>query len=378
MRRVISGKIQCLFGVIALALGSAFASAPPSSPSDPQIQYLLKHFTPDGSMVLSYSDRNRAFLYDQALAVIAFSHAGEKSAAERVLRTLTKLQASDGSWTFQYLSHANSVEPAEEKTSPAGAIAWVAIATETYEKQFSSKSFHPMLAKCLHYLDSQRVQVDWNGKTSHPVRFSPSRGSIIAFEHNLDTYSAFLHSNDPYYLHAASDIRVFLESMWDKKRFHPGFNLEDGKPNYDENYLDTQSWGVLALGVSGSDDQNFKRGLKTNCEEFLSSGRLNSDSSPITGFVAYHPRGRAPSSLAPVWSEGSYGMLMALRVSGVESCGSLSETDITRNLNRMTTSSGGVAYATTSNDPDFASTASVAGTAWQYFYRVGYNPFLAE
>jgi hypothetical protein len=342
--------------------------------TDSQIQNLLGRFTPNQGLILSYQNSNRGFLYDQALAVMAFSEAGERHAAEKVLATLTKFQSSDGSWAFQYLSSGGRIEPAEEKVSPTGAIAWVAMALEAYEKKFGSQKFHVTLMKTLTYLEAQRVKVDWAGRVSHPVRFSPNRGSVVSFEHNLDTFSAFSNAGTQHYAEAAADIRVFLESMWDQKRFYAGFDLESTQPNRDEDYLDTQSWGILALGTTGLQGQPFARGLQTNCEEFVSSGSLNSDS-VISGFVAYHPRGRAPASTEPVWSEGSFGMLLSMRLAGQEHCGDQSAAALIRSLDRMTQSDGGVSYATASNDPDFSSASSIAGTAWRYFLRIGYNPF---
>jgi hypothetical protein len=379
MRRVILWISLILCPSLGFLGVGPFASA-----TDVQIQNLLNRFGPSGRLVQSYQNSNRAFLYDQALAVIAFSQAGERQAAEKVLASLEKFQSPDGSWAFQYMSTPDGVEPAEQTVSPSGAIAWVAMAIEAYEKKFGSQRYHPTLIKTLSYLEAQRVKVSWSGKTSHPVRFSPTRPSIVAFEHNLDSYVAFANAGSKHYNEVAADLRVFLESMWDQRRFYAGFNLEDNQPNRDENYLDTQSWGVLALGPTGLDGQDFAQGLKTNCDEFVASGTLStsesSSQSPrssfvISGFVAYHPRGRTPAATAPVWSEGSFGMLLSMKIAGQKNCGGSDAPTLARSLDRMTFADGGVAYATASGDPDFSSASSVAGTAWKYFLQQGYNPF---
>ena len=171
MRRV------TLFGrKLALAFSCLTAlSAPSAFAIDAQIQNLLSRFSPNESLVLSYQGLHRAFLYDQALAVIAFSQAGERQAAQKILDALGRLQSNDGSWAFQYLEDGERMEPAEKKTSPSGAIAWVAMAIEAYAQKFDSPNYQPMLLKTLAYLDSQRVRVEWAGKVSHPVRFSPEK-----------------------------------------------------------------------------------------------------------------------------------------------------------------------------------------------------------
>jgi hypothetical protein len=367
-------------GVPADAMGEP--STPISAPAnDPQIQNLLGRFSKahvrgGGRFLYSYENSNRSFLYDQALAVLAFVHADRRSAAEDILNGLAHLQTPEGSWAFQYETESGSIIPAEEKLSPAGAVAWVAMAIEAYELKYSadrSGKFQPVLEKTLKYLSSQRVKVEWKGTVSHPVAFSPTRGNIVSFEHNLDAYAVF--ANAPHNLplakenaESAASIRTFLESMWTSNRFNAGFDVEQSEPNLDEYYLDTQSWGILALGLSGSQGQDFRQGLATNCSEFQAS-------EPVSGFVFTHARNRAPASASPVWTEGSLGMMLAMKVSRIQNCDGKKLSDFEASMDQLTHKDGGVPYATESSDPDFSSSSSVAGTAWKYFFRKGFNPF---
>jgi hypothetical protein len=362
-----------------LSLASGYADTP-----DPQIENLLGRFSPaevkgGGHVLLSYENSNRSFLYDQALAVLAFVHADQKTAAEDVLNALAHLQSRKGSWVFQYESVSNHVIPAEEKVSPSGAIAWVAMAIEAYYVKYGPKEFvryRPMLERTLKYLAAQRVIVDWKGLISHPIAFSPTRTGVVSFEHNLDAYAAFSNAppglkNSRESTEAAASIQTFLESMWNTNRFYAGFNVEQREPNQDENYLDTQSWGVLALGVSGRQGQDFRRGLATNCSEFKAS-------KPTLGFTSYKPARvtRAPASAKnPVWTEGSLGMMLAMKLSDVQNCNGTKLSNFESALDTLTQKDGGVPYAVQSSNPDFSSSSSIAGTAWKYFFQKDFNPF---
>jgi hypothetical protein len=381
LRRVFTYSVTVAIVIWGFATELSSAETP-----DPQIEYLLGRFSQaqtksGGRFLLSYEGSDRSFLYDQALGVLAFVHADRKSAAEEILTALSRLQSAKGSWHFQYQIVSNQIIPAEDSVSPSGAIAWVAMAIEAYQIKYGTEQpgkYDGTLDKALKYLSSRRVPISWKGATLHPISYSPEKKAIVSFEHNLDAYAAFLNAPKPVNgedsgslenSRTASDLRAFLESMWNGNRFNAGFNTEDGQPNRDEMYLDTQSWGVLALGASGSENQDFTQGLKTNCGEFQATA-------PVAGFVSYHPKGRAPASdSSPVWTEGSLGMMLAMKFSGLHACGGKNLEDLDASMDSLTQKNGGVPYATASSNVDFSTRPSVAGTAWKYFYRKKFNPF---
>jgi hypothetical protein len=377
---------MCSFALLAVSTLVAMSSMATASASDPQIQNLLGRFSkatvPGGGHVLfSYENSNRSFTYDQALGVLAFVRAEQREAAEDILNALANLQSKEGNWAFQYQSVSGHVTAAEETVSPAGAIAWVAMAIEAYEMKYEGShagKYGKTLEKTLAYLSSQRVNVEWKNEVSRPVAFSPTRDNVVSFEHNADAYAVF--SNAPSDLPSAKEnaataasIRSFLESMWNSNRFYAGFDTAQNSPNRDEIYLDTQSWGVLALGISGHQGQDFHKGLATNCAEFqVTSAHSNS----VSGFAFYHPaRNRTPASTAPVWTEGSLGMMLAMKVAGTHDCEGKKLADFQQSMNQLTLADGGVPYATESSDPDFSTQSSIAGTAWKYFFNQDFNPF---
>ena len=222
---------------------------------DIQIAYLTAQFArakvagpaQPAQFVRSYSDWNRAYTYDQALAALAFVRADQRNAARRVLNGLSDLQAKNGSWNFWYRIAGRGIANAPDAEPIAGAIAWVAMAANAYRIKYDDHAYDRMASAALDYLDSQRATVAYRGKVSHPVRFSPDRAGTVAVEHNLDAYSAFANAADTKHQLIAADLMTFLDSMWDETHFPAGYDLDAAKPNRAELYLDTQSWGMLAL-----------------------------------------------------------------------------------------------------------------------------------
>src|SRR5690606_17859280 len=101
----------------------------------------------------SYSDRKQSYLYDQALALIAFSKAQDFVTAERLAAGLVQTQNRDGSWYFSYYLDGKSPHPFEGDMRPNGAIAWATLALLTYQSQSQKKTFQKSWQKALKYLD---------------------------------------------------------------------------------------------------------------------------------------------------------------------------------------------------------------------------------
>ena len=76
-----------------------------------------------------------------------------------------------------------------------------------------------------------------------------------------------------------------------------------------------------------------------------------------------------------MWTEGSFGMLMAMEQAQLSECQGHSRAEILKAIESLVHANGGVPYGTPSNDKNFSPETSIAGTAWLYFTRVGFNPF---
>lgn len=50
-----------------------------------------------GALIKSFTHNEQSYIYDQALAIIAFSHAKDQANADRLIEGLAQLQNADGS-----------------------------------------------------------------------------------------------------------------------------------------------------------------------------------------------------------------------------------------------------------------------------------------
>ncbi len=410
----------------------AFASYPfrgSRRHGNPQIQFLLNHFSPTpitkgaptSRLIRSYGNNDQLYLYDQALAVLAFAHAGEKAGAQRVLDAVQYLQIRDqshrdGSWYYSYYGDGSSIYPDAPSHGPegkadgytygdrrvSGAIAWVAMALNAYRLKFNDQRYDDMWHRVMAYLVRARMPARIAGVESQPVRFQQvdlprtvwNESTVAAVEHNLDAYSALYYyarlSKKAEYQEIALSIRRFVESLWvpKLKGFYAGFVTSTGKPNTEDLYLDTQTWGLLAFADSHERVERYKVGLERACELFFEpAGYLSPDLTGIPGFFDWRPRdpSQAKGHRTFVWTEGTLGYILAANVVAEQTGNrpvctrygvSYRAQDFLEAMDRLQDRDGGVPYATKNAIPGgFSSDASVAGTAWLYFANHGFNPF---
>lgn len=356
-------------------------------PTEDYLRYLRKRLvTPakgrhqPARWIESYEGKARAYTYDQALAVIAFTHAGDQRSARQILNALRNFQRPNGGWLFSY--------PEDDQNQISGAIAWVAMAGNAYAERFRSKEFDGMTRAALKHLAAQLVSIRVGKQKHQAVRFAPKddrrtvwdESTVISLEHNLDAYAAFRGYRgkaQTQYRTIASTLRRFVESQWAGNHFRPGFRTDQNRPNLEELYLDTQTWGLLALGPVGAKGQDFSKGLEFACDGFISENQSS------VGMFDYRPaRGQAPDHF--IWSEGTLGVIAATHVlqpgqtdPEIPGCEGRRVSELWKSIRTMTRPSGGVAYAT-KNRRGFSTRASVAGTAWAYFAAVRHNPFSPE
>lgn len=339
-----------------------------------------------GSLIKSFNDHSQSFIYDQALAVIAFTQAGEKKAAQELLKGLKTLQQKDGSLYFSYYMNGSSPYPQEGDKRIAGAISWVALSAVHYQNKFKSKEFLSFNHKILKYLQSEITPLSIKGEPNFALRFAPhdvsstpfDESRTVALEHNLDAYSAFLHfakvNKTKKWNKDINHLKKFVFSMWDKTHSHfwSGADLKTGYINKSELYLDNQTWSLLALDPASLKEISPDDALKMNCDKLFASH------DGISGFIDSKPS-RGPAADTFVWSEGTLGQILAMRkLRKIKNepvyCRDMLSKDLLENVMKMKKSDGGIAYAT-KNRPDFTTSSSVAGTAWLYFASNDFNPF---
>jgi len=340
-----------------------------------------------GTLIKSFSHHSQSYIYDQALAIITFTKENDHSTAKKLLHGLESLQLEDGSLYFSYYLDGKSPYPEEGDKRFAGAISWVALAATHFQNQFKSKEFINFNYRLLTYLKTQMHAVKLQDSSFKALVFSPtdikaspwSENQTAALEHNLDAYSAFLHfsklNKTNKWESEIKNLNMFIMAMWDKDKFHfwSGANIKTGKINKSELYLDNQTWSLLALDVDALKKLNPSQALNLNCE------KLFVQHEGIHGLMDSKPA-RGPASSQFVWSEGSLGQVLAMRkLSKMENrtiyCNEKTSAELLSSVKKMKTSDGGIAYSTTTINPDFTTSSSVAGTAWLYFASNDFNPF---
>lgn len=336
----------------------------------------------EGRLIKSFTNHSQSYIYDQALAIIAFSQAGDQTSARSLLQGLKSLQLKDGSLYFSYYMDGKSPYPSEGDKRFAGAIAWVALSAVHYQKQFKSKEFVNFNYKILSHLKKEMKPIEVQGKKSLALRFAPqdvssagfSYSNTAALEHNLDAYSAFKHFRElnpkSKFDSEINHLRGFILSMWDKNHSHfwSGATISDGRINKSELYLDNQTWSLLALDESDLQGIKPKKALELNCETFLVKNHEG-----ITGFMDSKPT-RRPASSQFVWSEGTLGQVLAMKKVNAK-CDDYDTDSFISWVEKMKKQDGGIAYSTSTPNKDFTTSSSVAGTAWLYFAQKGINPF---
>jgi ribosomal protein L21E len=340
----------------------------------------------DGRLIRSFRDMDSAFLYDQALAVIAFSLAGERANAEAILNAMAKLQGASGAWVFSYLTDGEDANAGVDMRI-AGSNAWFGMALNAYQKAFGSTRYLAMSTRLHDFLLGELVDITINGAAQRglrfaPTNFAPGRAGIYALEHQLDAYAsmhqyAALNGGSKYAV-AAADLRRMSESLWNGSRFLGGFDANTHTLNTSERYLDNYSWSVLALGNTGSAGQNFAAALPGMCDYFTATGTLDYPSRKVTGVAGFYDviYDNVPATAPFAWSEGSLGAIMAMRQGlPTMTCAGNTADDILESLNDMADKQNAMPYATRNGNADFTSSGSVAGTAWQYFAIQRKNPY---
>lgn len=381
-------------GILLFLVGMLCAFKVAAIPNHELIKNLTSrlHELPSGrgTLIKSFNNHTQSYIYDQALAIITFTKENDLVTAKKLLHGLESLQLADGSLYFSYYLDGKSPYPQEGDKRFAGAIAWVALAAVHYQHQFKSKEFIAFNFRLLTYLHSQIRPVELNGVSTKALSFAPSdikatpwaENETAALEHNLDAYAAFLHfaeiNKTTRWQSDVKNLKSFILTMWDKSQSHfwSGANLKTGRINKSELYLDNQTWSLLALDSATLKELKPSEALNLNCE------KLFVEHEGINGFMDSKPA-RRPASSQFVWSEGSLGQILAMRkLRKMENrtiyCNEKTSTELLVSIEKMKKTDGGIAYSTTTTNPDFTTSSSVAGTAWLYFASNEFNPFQIE
>jgi hypothetical protein len=172
-------------------------------------------------------------MYDQALGLLVFVDRGWWKQADALVSALVKAQNPDGSW---FKTRNCQTLAAETDNRWEGDIAWVSFALSRYRAR---RGAHPQAAA------ARDRAAAWLA-----TRISPGDGCLV-IDHTEGTIDAWwaLQAAGPPYAAAANQLKqCLLKYYWDNQigRFKGG-------REWQQPYLDTQTWGAAFLEANGEE-----------------------------------------------------------------------------------------------------------------------------
>jgi hypothetical protein len=214
-----------------------------------------------------------AFVYDNALAVIALVACGNVRSATTIGNALSLAVRNDRTFTDGRVRNAYRAGPvgkgapalpgwwdgkqniwaedaAQDGTS-TGNVAWAALALLTLHQATKQETF---LADAAHLIDWVIANVSSGGGFRGGFHgYDPQQVKLtwISTEHNVDVYAAaawlFRLTGERKYADAASQARVFLERAFDADHFRLGTKPDGSLADSGMLALDAQLWPWMAI-----------------------------------------------------------------------------------------------------------------------------------
>jgi uncharacterized protein DUF3485 len=374
-------------------------------PAQDRRNLLISYKVPKDSEVYRYVF-SKASLYDNALAVIAFSMVGEYSLAERIIEASSRVLSPDNDLWFTFNTH-NSWPNKHDHAGAivrSGASAWLGYAITFYLKtrladnpnllqQDNEAINHLKLAQSIADKILMRQITDpadprygfftggegrysyRRNKETHSIEeyFIPGSIPWASIEHNIDVYFllndlAVLTGKEKY----ASPANILKQSMvkksWNKKtgQLNRGQRI-DGADSAQA--LDCASWGAVFLQAVGEESKALAS-LNSTAKYFARSNQqqgykpyadllLYEDTELNTLFYPEAPE-KNWNDFPMIWPEGSLGVAMAnLKLKNNDQA-----VEVIKSMVKLQDEEGGLPYATEHLLYQFSKNSSVAGTAW--------------
>ncbi len=392
MQKMRRGKSSC-FCILLLVLGLPFVQSrlvlgcsDGNCPGQAQINWLISMQDLHSTGLLESYENNgdtKAWIHDQALAIIAFTAAGEVERARDVLDVMESLQRDDpnGAWFECY--NAPNFGYAGCWQYITGPITWMVIAVNFYECRTGDPNYANMANRALGWMDTMMNTDDQNDARYGSLRYCENCDipNAISTEHNIDAYSAYywrgmLDANDSY-LYKASLIMDYLRrEMWAPTA---GSNCNKNTSVFCRGYndgvltTDCQSWGVLSLGPLGPDGERFYESLNWLLDSYLQTTcDFNSIIEDVNGF-----KSESNEQYDCVRVDVTESVAAAFFDIGDDPNG----IDFHNEMGKTADANGGLVHSFSCQDPNIIRWPEnyrynyVASVAWYYFNEVRLNPF---
>lgn len=274
----------------------------------------------------------RSWLYDDAVAALAFTYGGRPAAARAILQRLAVLQAADGSFGFAFDAWRGLEVSGLRRT---GAVAWAGYATLEYGRVTGDHAFDDLAIDLGDWVLGRQLP-------SGSVDGGPDVG-WVSTEHNVDAYFLLRDlgqlTGAARFADGAEAVKAsLLANHWNpvQERFNQGIG-DDGHA------LDLGSWGGLFLLAVGE----------------TAKARRSDDYADLFRVTDGAHAGHRPYfHVAPtVWAEGSWGAILLRQRLGEDVTGDLAA------MGALQQADGGFPQVTTAV-PDMPTWAAVAGTGW--------------
>ena len=371
-----------------------------SGPND-ELEFLRSQ-QQDSGLIATNLGGDVAHIYTNALAAIAFTHAGDLERAERIFNALIAVQIPDGdnSGGFQDSYNADGSPRGSETSVSTGANAWVMMALNFYNLTVDETLFQDTAEKLIEFLSNRQI-LDSTGANFGGVFASSDLDNVFVTEHQGEAYSAFnVYAEMPWLTTAeerqsfrdkAKAVRDFIEN----KLFIPTLGAFRISADTEENpSIDAQTAPFLAL-IDVMDFRSAIEVIMDPSNDFLVSQTINNtvpffEDQRVTGTKFRRNEIVCNSEVFEqlVWVEGSSQVALALEFVTDEMGDPTNPDGITllnTNIQKMQHPSGG--YPTHLGEqfdecpPVPVGDASIGTTtaAWRYFAQVPdpINPYAA-
>lgn len=273
--------------------------------------------------------------------------------------------------TFYYEA-TNTFSEVEQQSLDVGNNAWAMVALEALYQQTGDATYRDGACKLGNFIHSFRHDSGgypgFTGGVDQPEDVT-TRRPWLSTEHNLDVYAAFNNffrvSGEPRWQVDAGYARAFVDAMWDSNRncYFTG-TLDPNTRNETPTQLplDVQAWSILAIPNAATTTQAII------CVE---TNHLNTHDG-ITGFDFNEDRDG-------VWFEGTAQMTTAYTFAGRAASAELYRAEL--RLAQQTLGDGeGLPAAshdglTTGFGFKYFRRLHVGATAWNVFAQLGYDPY---
>lgn len=351
---------------------------------------------------------NVAYVYDNALALLAFLARGTKEDLKRAknladafvyvlnndrhytdgrLRNsymsgdisdhITKKANVSGFWNFK---EKRWVENEFDVSTHTGNMAWVMLALLNYYETTGEYQYLEAVKTMGEWIEMETMDDKGFGgymggyegweKTKTNSR-PPKKLKYKATEHNIDLYPVFMRlywkTGENKWKERASHAEKFVEAMWDekKKHFWTGTKLDKSEEINKSNIpVDVQAWATLAMPLG----QTYRAALQwaeENCQ-LKESG--------IEGFDFNNDRDG-------IWFEGTAQMALAYRFIGEKNKSDRFLSQLRKaQLKATNNNEKGIVAAShdgvsTGFEWKYFNRLHIGATAWFIFAQTGYNPY---